>query len=40
MPTAIGIAADTITLGIGPGSEEIHGFIDLTMVHDLIKKQL
>lgn len=40
MPTALGIAADTITLGIGPGSEEIHGFIDLTMVHDLIKKQL
>lgn len=39
-PTALGIATDTITLGMGPGSEQIHGFIDLTTVHDVIKKEL
>ncbi len=39
-PSALGIATDTITLGMGPGSEQIHGFIDLTTVHDIIKKEL
>ncbi|MEI6416269.1 MAG: alkaline phosphatase [Verrucomicrobiota bacterium] len=39
-PTALGIATDTITLGMGPGSEQIHGFIDLTTVHEIIKKEL
>ena len=39
-PAALGIATDTITLGMGPGSEQIHGFIDLTTVHDVIKKEL
>lgn len=39
-PAALGIATDTITLGMGPGSEQIHGFIDLTTIHDVIKKEL
>ncbi|MCX6957450.1 MAG: alkaline phosphatase [Verrucomicrobiae bacterium] len=39
-PTALGIATDTITLGMGLGSEQIHGFIDLTTVHEIIKKEL
>lgn len=39
-PTALGVATDTITLGMGPGSEQLHGFIDLTTVHDVIKKEL
>ena len=39
-PAALGIATDTITLGMGPGSEQIHGFIDLTTVHEIIKKEL
>jgi hypothetical protein len=39
-PLALGVATDTITLGSGPGSEQIHGFIDLTTVHDVIKKEL
>lgn len=39
-PMPLGIATDTITLGMGPGSEQVHGFIDLTTVHDIIKKQL
>ncbi|MBM3856982.1 MAG: hypothetical protein FJ390_03355 [Verrucomicrobia bacterium] len=39
-PNTFGIATDTITLGMGPGSEQIHGFIDLTTVHEVIKKQL
>jgi len=39
-PTTLGIAEDTITMAIGPGSEPVHGFIDLTTIHDLIKKQL
>lgn len=39
-PTALGIATDTVTLGTGPGSEQIHGFLDLTTLHDILKKQL
>ena len=39
-PTTLGIAEDTITMAVGPGSEPVHGFIDLTTIHDLIKKQL
>lgn len=39
-PAALGIATDTITLGMGPGSQQIHGFIDLTTVHEIIKKEL
>lgn len=38
--TALGIASDTVTLGVGPGSQQIHGFIDLTTVHDIIQKEL
>ncbi|MFI0347513.1 MAG: alkaline phosphatase [Chthoniobacterales bacterium] len=39
-PSALGVADDTVTLGAGPGSDQIHGFIDLTTIHDLLKKQL
>ena len=39
-PTALGTAEDTVTMGVGPGSEQLHGFIDLTTVHDVLKKQL
>ena len=39
-PSAIGVAEDTVTMAAGPGSEQVHGFIDLTTVHDLLKKQL
>ncbi len=39
-PSALGIAEDTITLAAGPGSEQVHGFINLTTIYDLIKKAL
>ena len=39
-PAALGVATDTMTFGMGPGSEQIHGFINLTTVHDVIKKEL
>ncbi|HLB33769.1 MAG: hypothetical protein A3F67_04600 [Verrucomicrobia bacterium RIFCSPHIGHO2_12_FULL_41_10] len=40
IPSALGVAEDTVTLGIGPGSEELSGFIDLTSIYHLIKKEL
>lgn len=39
-PSALGVAEDTITVATGPYSEQIHGFIDLTAIHDLIKHVL
>lgn len=39
-PSTLGVAEDTITMAKGPGAEQVHGFIDLTTIHDLIKKQL
>lgn len=39
-PAALGVAEDTITMATGPGSESIHGFIDLTAIHDVIKQAL
>ena len=39
-PAALGVVEDTVTMAMGPGSEQVHGFIDLTTIHDLIKKQL
>lgn len=39
-PAALGIAEDTISMAVGPGSEQVHGFIDLTTLHDVVKKEL
>lgn len=39
-PATLGVAEDTVTMASGPGAEQVHGFIDLTTIHDLIKKQL
>jgi alkaline phosphatase len=39
-PSALGIAEDTVSMGIGPGSEQIHGIIDLTSLYDVVKKKL
>ncbi len=39
-PVALGIAEDTITMALGSGSEKIHGFLDLTKLHDVIKENL
>lgn len=40
LPKAAGNAGDVITLGIGQGSEKIHGFMDLTEIHHIIKESL
>lgn len=39
-PTALGVAEDTISMATGPGAENVHGVIDLTTLHDLMKKFL
>ncbi|MCF7728974.1 MAG: alkaline phosphatase [Chthoniobacterales bacterium] len=39
-PSALGIAEDTLSMAIGPGSEQIHGVIDLTSIYDVVKKKL
>lgn len=39
-PSALGVAEDTITMGAGPRSEAIHGFIDLSTIHHLIREAL
>ncbi|KAB2643377.1 MAG: hypothetical protein DVB29_05915 [Verrucomicrobia bacterium] len=38
--SAIGIAEDTLSMAIGPGSEQVHGVIDLTSLYDVVKKEL
>lgn len=40
LPAAIGTAGDVLTLGSGPGSEKLHGFIDLTDIHRIISDAL
>lgn len=40
LPAGIGVAADIVTLGAGPGSEKLHGFLDLTDLHRLILEKL
>lgn len=40
LPKAAGTAGDVISLGIGQGSEKIHGFMDLTDIHQIIKQSL
>ncbi len=39
-PSAISHATDVIAVGAGPGSEELHGFLDNTVIFQIIKKQL
>ena len=39
-PTAIHDAGDVIGVGIGPGSEELKGFIDNTFIFQIIKNKL
>jgi len=40
MPRASGVAGDVLGLGIGDGSEKIHGFLDLTDLHGIISEKL
>ena len=40
LPTAVGTAGDVLGIGIGQGSEKLHGFLDLTEIHTLIKDAL
>ncbi len=40
LPQGLGIAGDVLTLGIGPGSEHLKGFLDLTDIHHLILGEL
>lgn len=40
LPKAAGTAGDVISLGVGQGSEKIHGFMDLTDLHRIIKESL
>jgi hypothetical protein len=36
----VGAAGDVLSLGIGRGSESLHGFLDLTDVHKVIRDSL
>ena len=40
LPSSVGTAGDVLSLGTGPGSEKLHGFIDLTEVHKIIQEAL
>ena len=40
LPSSVGTAGDVLSLGSGPGSEKLHGFIDLTDIHRIIKEGL
>jgi len=40
IPRASGVAGDVLGLGIGDGSEKIHGFLDLTDLHRIISEKL
>jgi len=40
LPAGLGVGGDVLTLGVGPGSENLHGFQDLTQVHQLILNEL
>ena len=40
LPSGQGVAGDVLTLGVGPGSESLHGFQDLMQVHRLILNEL
>jgi alkaline phosphatase len=40
LPTAVGTAGDVLAIGIGQGSEKLHGFLDLTEIHTVIKDAL
>ena len=40
LPSGVGVGGDVLTLGVGPGSENLHGFQDLTQVHRLILNEL
>jgi alkaline phosphatase len=40
LPGAVGTAGDVLSLGSGPGSEKLHGFIDLTEIHRIISEAL
>lgn len=39
-PSAINCAGDVLAVGIGPGSEELHGFLDNTVIFEILKKNL
>jgi len=39
-PNAVNVADDMIAVGSGPGSEELHGFLDNTIIYKIIKKNL
>jgi alkaline phosphatase len=40
LPYAVDTAGDVLSLGIGQGSEKLHGFLDLTDIHSIIKEAL
>jgi len=40
LPSSVGTAGDVLSLGVGPDSEKLHGFIDLTAIHRIISEAL
>jgi alkaline phosphatase len=40
MSSAVGTAGDVLSLGVGSGSERIHGFLDLTDIHGIVRDAL
>ena len=40
LPLGLGVAGDVLSLGVGPGSEKLRGFIPLTDIHQFIFQEL
>jgi alkaline phosphatase len=40
LPKGTGVAGDVMALGIGQGSEKIHGFLDLSDLHGILRQSL
>ena len=40
LPNAVGTAGDVLSAGSGPGSEKLHGFIDLKEIHRIVSEAL
>jgi len=40
IPSSVGTAGDVLSRGVGPGSEKLHGVIDLSDIHRIIQQAL
>jgi hypothetical protein len=40
LQSGVGIAGDVLSMGIGKGSDKLHGFLDLTDIHRVVLDEL